>query len=232
MTEITVGPDRSYTFKPVFQLGWYTSLLLRLACGSAFIYAVAGFSQLLFLVKVEADGFLAEIDGTVWQSDLVYVSALGLYGGLLLVSGLFFLFWVYRTAANVHSVDPNAMTISPGWAVGWNFIPIAWYWKPYQAVKQIWHGSHQLGARRIPTPATFGIWWGCWVASLLVGHVGDRILEHGIENGDISQMKFGTAFGILDGFLFLVAAFLLARIVDELSRIQDTVLSNAAVIFE
>ena len=232
MTEIAVGRDQSYTYKPVSQLGWYTTLLLRLACGSAFIYTVAGFYQLSFLIKVEADGFLAEIDGAVWQSSLVYVSALGLYGGLLLVSGLFFLFWVYRTAANVHSVDPNAMTLSPGWAVGWNFIPIAWYWKPYQAVKEIWHGSHQLGAKRNPTPVRFGIWWCCWVASLLVGHIGDRILERGIENGDIFQMKFGTAFGILDGFLFLVAAFLLARIVEELSRTQDTLLANAAVIFE
>ena len=52
VAEIAVGPDRSHTFKPVSQLGWYTTLLLRFASGSAFIYAAAGFYQLSFLIKV------------------------------------------------------------------------------------------------------------------------------------------------------------------------------------
>ena len=234
MTDIAAANAPFYTFKPVGQLGWYTKLLLRLACGGALIYAAAGFYQYSFLSKVEAEGFIADpdIDVAAEQNDLFYVFGAVLYGGLLLVSGILFLFWVYRAAANVHSVNPNAMTITPRWAVGWNFIPIAWYWKPYEAVSEIWHGSHQPGTDEPSTPLTLGWWWGCWVASQIIGHIGDRILNHGIENSDISQMKIGTVIGIADGFLFVAAAFLLAKIVDELSRTQDTLQSNTAVIFE
>ena len=30
---------------------------------------------------------------------------------------------------------------SPGWAAGWFFVPIAFWWKPYYAMKEIWQGS-------------------------------------------------------------------------------------------
>ena len=46
--------------------------------------------------------------------------------------------WIYRTNANAHSFGTGDMSITPGWAIGWYFIPIANLFKPYEGMKETW----------------------------------------------------------------------------------------------
>jgi len=57
---------------------------------------------------------------------------------LAIFLGVIFLRWIYRTNKNLHVLSSEHMTFSPGWSLGWYFIPVANLFKPYQAMKEIW----------------------------------------------------------------------------------------------
>ena len=83
--------------------------------------------------------------------------------------------WIYRASANAHAMT-DEMDISPGWAVGWYFVPLANLVKPFQAMKEIWRASHRAGAGDEPRGAAIlGWWWGPWLASNLLDNISFRM---------------------------------------------------------
>lgn len=53
------------------------------------------------------------------------LAATGVLNVLAVVAaGIAVLRWIYRASRNAHAFGP-AMTVTPGWAVGWFFVPIA-----------------------------------------------------------------------------------------------------------
>ncbi len=57
-------------------------------------------------------------------------------GSVVLVS-----MWIYRAHANLRDRGIE-METSPGWAVGWFFVPIMNLFKPFQAMRELWSESH------------------------------------------------------------------------------------------
>src|ERR1700754_3506800 len=57
---------------------------------------------------------------------------------LLVTTIIVFAVWIHRANRNARALGAVGMRFSPGWAVGWFFVPIANLWKPYQAMKEIW----------------------------------------------------------------------------------------------
>lgn len=66
--------------------------------------------------------------------------------------------WIYRASANARSIQPYPSRISPGWSVGWYFIPVANLWKPFAAMRQIWDTF-------LPRSGLLGWWWALWLVS-------------------------------------------------------------------
>lgn len=67
--------------------------------------------------------------------------------------------WIYRATWNSNVIRPLAGRISPGWAVGWYFVPVADLWMPFIAMRQTWTTSLQSAAQ-------WGLlagWWALWV---------------------------------------------------------------------
>ena len=69
--------------------------------------------------------------------------------GVYLLAAIAFLTWIHRASVNIHALlhtseDPP-IRFSPGWAVGWWFVPIASLWMPYQVMKDLWARSHPPG---------------------------------------------------------------------------------------
>lgn len=79
--------------------------------------------------------------------------------------------WIYRTSANAHSFGVE-MSITPGWAIGWFFVPFANLVMPYQAMKEVWEESHQLAGRHDAAESSLvGWWWGLWIASNIASNL-------------------------------------------------------------
>lgn len=80
-----------------------------------------------------------------------------------------FLSWVYRATANLRPLGSLSVRFTPGWAVGYFFIPIVQLWRGYQVVADIWRESQPAAVDEhgayLPRKATLVGWW--WALRVL-----------------------------------------------------------------
>jgi hypothetical protein len=79
-----------------------------------------------------------------------------------LLDAALLLTWVYRANKNGHALGTAGMKYTPGWSVGWFFVPIANLFMPYWVLKEIWqtgsstpHGGWRQGA----VSPLLALWW-------------------------------------------------------------------------
>jgi hypothetical protein len=112
------------------------------------------------------------------------VGAIDLFQGLsgllqaivFLVCGFLCLKWIYRVSLNAHSMAPDMKT-TPGWGIGWFFVPIANLWKPYQGVRETWQVSAAGGPgwQSQVVPPLLGWWWLAWIVANILGNIAFRL---------------------------------------------------------
>ena len=92
-----------------------------------------------------------------------------------------FLRWNYLVSQNLAPLGFRNQQFSPGWAVGWWFIPIMQLFQPYLMMVEIWKGSYpqnysgDAGAYS-RTLILLGFWWATWLISGVVGNITLRVL--------------------------------------------------------
>jgi hypothetical protein len=88
-----------------------------------------------------------------------------------------FWIWVYRATRRLRERPGTAMRFTPGWAVGWWFVPFANLYKPYQGLHDIWRASHGRGGADASLLAWW--WWGLEIACpvLIWSFVGYSIVQ-------------------------------------------------------
>jgi len=87
--------------------------------------------------------------------------------------------WIYRASANAHAIS-GLPTISPGWAVGWYFVPVMSLYRPFQAIKKTWFASHQSrDGHDQAAPTLLVIWWTLWIVSNAIGTASFRMSASG-----------------------------------------------------
>lgn len=96
---------------------------------------------------------------------------------VFVISGFLILKWIYRANYNARQLGAKEMAFTPGWSVGWYFVPIFMLWKPYQAMKEIWKASHKPTEWMIvsasPSPI-LGWWWFFWIVTGVIDNVSFR----------------------------------------------------------
>jgi len=123
------------------------------------------------------------------------------------VSAILVLCWIYRANANARALGAAHMRFTPGWAVGWYFIPIANFWKPYQAMKEIWMASANPGDWQNERRSSLLPWW--WFLWILVNVLGQILLR---------------ASSAAEGFAALLAVNLVSIAADALDIPLDLIL--------
>ncbi len=95
-----------------------------------------------------------------------------------ITSIVYFMMWFYRMYRNLWALGNRHVQTTPGWAVGWWFIPVVNLIVPYQLTAEVWRGSlptrdlellHDLRCSR--TPPLLPLWWALMLAPLAVGVV-------------------------------------------------------------
>jgi len=110
-----------------------------------------------------------------FQTITMVLSQLGIYLNLGSFHSLFYVtigiglvvsicMWTSKSMINAWATGLPRPTITPGLAAGWYFIPIAWFWKPYVAIKESWENLVGAGVSKA-LPLT---WWFCWIGTSLV----------------------------------------------------------------
>jgi len=144
---------------------------------------------------------------------------IGLQQGLIvLVTGVVFLMWIHRANRNARGLGAKGMTFTPGWSVGWYFIPIVNLWKPYQAMKEIWQASTNPTSWRSQTPpALLSTWWTLWIINSLLSNMSFR-LSMGAHTGP--ELIASEVVSLLSDLLDIPTGLVAIRLVREIVRLQ------------
>ncbi|HJQ33520.1 MAG TPA: DUF4328 domain-containing protein [Pyrinomonadaceae bacterium] len=138
-----------------------------------------------------------------------------------------FLVWLHRASKNVPALgnQKSKVEFTPGWAVGWFFIPLANLVMPYRAVREVWEKSDpavRTEADRLFTPPSSGglllAWWICWIASNVASNIAVRLQADARTADAVRALSGVMIFSDLLDILAAVLAFLVVRGLDRRQR--------------
>lgn len=207
-------------------LGWRTHLVAgSIACACLSNFLLDGLQLAIGKQTQGADPALGPLVA-------VGIAGLGVLVTLIL-GAVFFGIFIVRAAHNLRALGRVGMEFTPGWCIGWFFVPFANLVKPVKAFTEVWKASdpHVLDSsawrhegRGDPR---IGVWWGSWIASSMIGNVSGRIDDPAIS-GMVGLV--GTSISTVAGiFCCLLVYQLAARQNEAAARILSGVRAPVGV---
>jgi hypothetical protein len=196
------------------------TLRTRSKVAGALIFAYLG----LEVICLSIDSLtLARALGTDEESAIAEFISIALILNLLvfIASAVVISMWIHRAHANLFAANLDGLEYTPGWSVGWFFVPFANLVKPYQAMRELYNRSHGLDDRHsAPSPSELIIWWVCYLAGNIAGNISFRL-----DDGSIIMPPTGsTMFAILSSGLMIVSAVILKRMIDSITAAQGSMM--------
>lgn len=137
---------------------------------------------------------------------------------LFLAGGALALRWLYVASRNARALGAADMMVSPGWAVGWYFVPLANLVMPLVTIRELWRASaNPRDWQAVPAPAWTILWWLFWLASNIAGMAAFRFEWE----GDPDLLEAVGIAQFASDILFVPAALLFAAIVGGIQAMQD-----------
>lgn len=165
-------------------------------------------------LDIEAPGLLPSLAAMAY---LGY--ALCFFGAVVAVS-----MWIHRAHANLFSAGFEGLEFTPGWSVGWFFVPVANLFKPFQAMRELWNASHQQEDAFASEPdRRLKLWWGMWIAGNALGNLSGKSFLQSGETG----LSAGLVVDLAAFAIMIVAAWLLLQIIEAITRAQRSMMGLA-----
>ena len=155
---------------------WLTRILLWL------LYAYL-FKTFYFVIS---QPILNRITARPSMSDAVIDSVHFFHVAVMLLSGIVslatlivFCMWIHRAALNSRGFGAQGVKDTPGWSVGWYFIPIMNLFRPYQSMKQIWQVSADpMDWKNQKGSPILIVWWSFWTILAVVSVIAPQFFTH------------------------------------------------------
>ncbi|MCC7366118.1 MAG: DUF4328 domain-containing protein [Dehalococcoidia bacterium] len=199
-------------------------ILFGLQALALVLAVVASVDRAQLLGDLAGDRFVAFDD--LEASDTLTGTALSLTSlGNLAIAGVF-IWWTRRAVCNSRALGAADSEFSPGWSVGWWFIPFANFVQPLRAINQAWAAAdpslppaESRAYRRAPRSWLILAWWLTYNLATAAWSV----LFSRAEDDTSSFAARGDAmYGVAAAQLaLLVAAGLAVAVVARMTRRQD-----------
>jgi len=196
-------------------------------------YAVAGVSELVqyqLLTAMRDGGFSSETEARqAAEANDLRQGVIAMAGFIVVITTVVvFAIWIHRVDSNIHALGSFDLRFTPGWAVGWYFVPIANLWKPYQAMSEIWRASkNPTDWQSEPTSGLLRWWWFWWLVSSLLDNVSMRMSLRADElNELIGVAPVNIASSILDIISAIFALMLVKKIGEFQAEAADRSLTS------
>ena len=183
------------------------------------------FSAVLGLAQVIAPD--QSLDLGAGEESPVWLIAQGLIALVLLPAYIFtivvFLMWLFRVYKNLEPLGAGSVEMTPGWAVGWWFIPLANLIKPFQAVRDAWLESDpdvdesmaMFSKVKGGAPLYMAFWWGLWIFSNIFSNITNGLVS---TAGDTA---FDGYIFIIEGLLWTITSLLAIFVVRDITERQE-----------
>ena len=160
------------------------------------------------LTQTELDAAAVSVDGASTVVAVFFIAALM---GCFVSGGM----WIYRAAANAQAVIPDDNRITPGWSVGWFFIPFANLVMPYRSIKQTWNGLRGIGDLSADIPGWILLWWLAWLLGNAISTASSRI---SMDAASIDDFRFVSTLDIVSSVVAIIAAILFRKLILDLTQ--------------
>jgi hypothetical protein len=194
--------------------------LLWLTVLAEVIYAANSYGMRAFLNDLESGALVgaalnSEAERLDFQAKIVGFGYLAIFVLCVIFSGV----WIYRASWNAREIQPNDARITPGWAVGWFFVPIMSFWKPYQAIVQTGNSSEDPTGDMDDSPPGFvQLWWTLWVVTSLAGNFSFR---RSMKAETIDDYRLITTIDLVCAPLSILAALLFMKLIRTITAAQQ-----------
>jgi len=152
-------------------------------------------------------------------------------GGLAGLAGIaaivLWLCWQHRGQANLTALGAANVRYTPGWAVGWWFIPVACWAMPFRTMQELWKASDpSRGAadwKDQPTGALLIAWWAMWLIwwiLIIVAGATVSAPDQPMFTYTPQQLVHRVGWGIWADVAHIVAGVLAILVVREIDRRQ------------
>lgn len=142
---------------------------------------------------------------------------------VFVITGIAFLKWVYRANVNSRGFGATNMTYTPGWSVGYYFIPILSLYRPFQCMTEVWKVSQNPKAWQSQDGSGLvGTWWMLWIASNLFGQVLIR-WKHG---DTVEGLRTFTMVSISSEVLDIILCLVAIKLIKTIARNQEDLVTN------
>jgi hypothetical protein len=151
--------------------------------------------------------------------------------GLRLSALILFLMWVYRFSRNTRALGVGRMAYTPGWAVGWFFVPVASLWMPFRVFNELWQTNQAESNdnwQRTPVSPLLGTWW---VISVIVATISyspwpvltgaRRLADIGVFGRHWANALWGESWGLLAWDVAEIAVNVLTAVVLGMTELQQ-----------
>ena len=149
-----------------------------------------------------------------------------------------FLLWLHRAYSNLRPLGAPRTEFSPGWAVGYFFVPFLNLVRPYQAVREVWRWSKPasdtseidgLSCTADTGAALVGLWWGFWIVSNIASNIYYRLSDNIEAAGAVPWLGL---FADLTSIAAAACAILMIRTIDRRQEERSKQLALSGVTFD
>ena len=200
------------------------SMIFLVLNGIATIAAIVStIMQIDLLQRIDSGIFVPNSDMLANDNRQLLIAQIGL--GSLALAAVTFLIWLYRASKNLAPLGTQNQEYSPGWAVGYWFIPIVSFFVPYQVVKEIWKGSlpepySQIptASAELPTSPLLLPWWIAWLAGIWAGNI-TAFLWFGTTT--VQELIVSDVITLMSNAALLIALVLVLILIWQITRNQE-----------
>jgi hypothetical protein len=154
-------------------------------------------AELLGLFAINPDP-----DADLTGLEILYVVTAFALVIVAIVNIILWCMWLHRAARNVNEAGIERFEFTPGWAVGWHFIPFANLVQPFKVMRQIWNASAADANDLDSSAPNVNLWWGTWLASGILGNASTRIA---LQAESPDTLYFGVVLAAVSSVAALIA---------------------------
>src|SRR5688572_28239048 len=140
---------------------------------------------------------------------------------VFIAAAILWLFWQHRAYSNLRLVGSRDTEMTPGWSVGYWFIPFINLVRPYQVTAELWRKSELQNARDpiggLSRPGIIGVWW---VVYLVQGFAGRAFATTVKSATTLDQLVTATDVGIVADVIGVASCILAIVVVRGIDRFQ------------
>lgn len=212
-------------FRSVSKLSKWLIWIYIISIGLLAASIAWGFVYADLINRIIGGEFITETE--IIDTESIYGAIGGAVFILYILAMILFFIWIYRTHKNLPYLNVEGLRFTPGWSVGYFFIPFVSLFRPYQMMVEKWKASNPNldisnweSWKTSNTSPLIGCWWAFFLSSAIAGQIVSRIGWGG--GGQLSDFLTATyvtqVSDAIDVGWIITSIFLVRRI----SQFQET----------